>query len=96
MKNTVAITTTINAEQGTSTTVANAKPPRQQATETSTERSIIEENLRAKVSAVSWGNDISDMSNIMPTKRMVSTIQSATSTVIAVLINLTGRRLTRA
>ena len=56
----------------------------------------IDEKRRQNTSAVIIGSDITDMSSITPTRRMVSTMQTATNTVIAYDTKRTGSFCTRA
>ena len=74
---------TISAEQGTSITVERKRPPREATAENTADAMAIGVNLCQKTSAVIIGSDIIDISSMMPTRRMVSTIHTATSTVMA-------------
>lgn len=87
---------TMRAEQGTSITVARKSPARLQRSEMAIERNIMVLNLWQNVSAVICGRASIDISSITPTRRMVRTMHTATSTVIAVDMNMTGSCLTAA
>lgn len=73
---------TITAEHGTSIAAARKRPATQHVTDTTTDATAIVLKRWKKVSATIWGSVSIDMSSIMPTRRMVSTMQTATITVI--------------
>lgn len=75
-------TITISAEQGTSMMVPSISPPTLQAADTPIDMNIMFLNRLLNNSAVIWGNASIDISNIMPTSLMVSTMHTATNTVM--------------
>ena len=79
---TAAITITIIAEQGTSIMVPMKRPIRLHMRDMPTEANIMALNRRKNISAVIIGSDSMDISSMMPTRRIVSTMHTAISTVM--------------
>jgi hypothetical protein len=82
MMKAAAISKTMIAEQGTSTVAAINRPATPVTIDTIIEPSIMLLKRRQKISAVMIGSESIDIKSITPTKRIVKTIQMATSTVI--------------
>ena len=87
---------TITAEHGTSTAADINSPVTEAASDIKADTTATGTKRLHHTSAVIIGSDIIDISSIMPTRRIVSTIQSATSTVMTKDTIFTGRPLTAA
>ncbi len=70
------------AEQGTSATVDRKRPATDATSDMRADSSITGVKRCAKTSAVIIGSDMTDISIMMPTRRIVRTMHSAVSTVI--------------
>lgn len=79
---TAAFISTMNAEQGTSATALRASPASEHTTDIAIASSIMGVKRRVNTSAVIMGIDIMAISSITPTRRIVSTMHIATSTVM--------------
>ncbi len=73
---------TILAEHGTSTIAPTISPEILHTRDITTEANIMLLNRRKYISAAIIGSESIDMSNITPTRRIVSTMHTATSTVM--------------
>ena len=81
----------MRAEHGTLMMVASRSPEREQISEIAIDSHIMELKRLTNASAVIWGSESIDISSITPTSRMVRTMHTATRTVMAVDMNVTGR-----
>lgn len=91
-----AISMTMTAEQGISIIELIKSPPRHVSRDTMALVAISGPMRWQKISATIIGSESMDISSITPTRRIVSTIHTATSTVIAVVTKRTGSPATRA